>query len=162
MLDTVTLLGPLGIIPLVHGTYQVTGDPADALKTDTLAQLLIFVLDIHNSTSIGFHIVLPCILLSLWASSSVKSTFNKYSNQYSIRRITGADFAVSVTGVAGPDRDDRGNEVGTVYLAVSSAQGTVVENRHYGSRPRQTIREMAAFTAFSLLLQHLEEKQPTE
>jgi PncC family amidohydrolase len=79
-----------------------------------------------------------------------------------VRRITGADLAVSVTGVAGPDRDDRGNEVGTVYLAVSSAQGTVVENRHYGSRPRQTIREMAAFTAFSLLLQHLEENQPTE
>ena len=79
-----------------------------------------------------------------------------------VRRITGADFAVSVTGVAGPDRDDRGNEVGTVYLAVSSAQGTVVENRHYGSRPRQTIRVMAAFTAFSLLLQHLEENQPTE
>ena len=79
-----------------------------------------------------------------------------------VRRITGADLAVSVTGVAGPDRDDRDNEVGTVYLAVSSAQGTVVENRHYGSRPRQTIREMAAFTAFSLLLQHLEENQPTE
>ena len=35
-----------------------------------------------------------------------------------VRRITGADLAVSVTGVAGPDRDDRGNEVGTVYLAV--------------------------------------------
>ena len=79
-----------------------------------------------------------------------------------VRRITGADFAVSVTGVAGPNRDDRDNEVGTVYLAVSSAQGTIVEHRHYGSRPRQTIREMAAFTAFSLLLQHLEENQPTD
>jgi Zn-dependent membrane protease YugP len=49
-------------------------------------------------------IVLPCILLSLWASSSVKSTFNKYSNQYSIRRITGADAARRVlahNGVGG-------------------------------------------------------------
>ena len=79
-----------------------------------------------------------------------------------VRRITGADFAVSVTGVAGPNRDDRDNEVGTVYLAVSSAQGTVVENRHYGSASRQAIRDRAAFTAFSLLLQHLEENQPTE
>ena len=38
-------------------------------------------------------LVLPCVLLSLWASSSFKSTFNKYSSQYSIRRITGADAA---------------------------------------------------------------------
>ena len=79
-----------------------------------------------------------------------------------VRRITGADLSISVTGVAGPGRDDRGNEVGTVYLAVSSAQGTVVEDRHYGSKPRQTIRHMAAFTAFTMLLQHLEENQPTK
>ena len=49
-------------------------------------------------------IVLPCVLLSLWASSSVKSTFNKYSSQYSIRRITGADAARRVlahNGVGG-------------------------------------------------------------
>ena len=41
-------------------------------------------------------IVLPCILLSLWASSSVKSTFNKYSNVLSIRRITGEQAAQRV------------------------------------------------------------------
>jgi Zn-dependent membrane protease YugP len=49
-------------------------------------------------------IVLPCVLLSLWASSSVKSTFNRYSSQYSIRRITGADAARRVlahNGVGG-------------------------------------------------------------
>ena len=48
--------------------------------------------------------VLPCVLLSLWASSSVKSTFNKYSSQYSLRRITGADAARRVlahNGVGG-------------------------------------------------------------
>lgn len=41
-------------------------------------------------------LVLPCILLSLWASSSVKSTFRRYSTQYSSRRITGADAAQRV------------------------------------------------------------------
>lgn len=49
-------------------------------------------------------LVLPCVLLSLWASSSVKSTFNKYSSQYSLRRITGADAARRVlahNGVGG-------------------------------------------------------------
>lgn len=41
-------------------------------------------------------LVLPCLLLSMWASSSVKSTFKRYSTQYSTRRITGADAALRV------------------------------------------------------------------
>ena len=43
-----------------------------------------------------FILVLPCILLSLWASSSVNSTFNKYSRVLSHRHITGADAAQRV------------------------------------------------------------------
>lgn len=49
-------------------------------------------------------LVLPCIILSLWASSNVKSTFNRYSKQYSSRRITGAEAAnrvLSANGVTG-------------------------------------------------------------
>ena len=38
-------------------------------------------------------IVIPCIILSLWASSSVKSTFRRYSQQISSRHITGAEAA---------------------------------------------------------------------
>lgn len=41
-------------------------------------------------------LVLPCIILSLWASSNVKSTFARYEKQHSIRRITGADAAQRV------------------------------------------------------------------
>ena len=49
-------------------------------------------------------IVLPCILLSMWASSSVNSTFNKYAKVSSIRRLTGAEAAqrvLSANGVRG-------------------------------------------------------------
>ena len=49
-------------------------------------------------------LVLPCVILSLWASSSVNSTFQKYSQQLSIRRITGAQAAqrvLSHNGVSG-------------------------------------------------------------
>ena len=49
-------------------------------------------------------IVLPCIILSLWASTSVKSTFTRYSKQLSSRRITGAQAAqrvLSCNGVSG-------------------------------------------------------------
>ena len=41
-------------------------------------------------------LVLPCVLLSLWASSSVNSTFQKYSQQHSRRGITGAQAAERV------------------------------------------------------------------
>lgn len=49
-------------------------------------------------------LVLPCVLLSLWASSNVNSTFKKYANQLSYRRITGAEAAkrvLSANGVHG-------------------------------------------------------------
>ena len=46
-------------------------------------------------------LVLPCILLSLWASSNVNSTFNKYAKQHSIRRITGAEAAQRVLAANG-------------------------------------------------------------
>ena len=46
-------------------------------------------------------LVLPCILLSLWASSNVNSTFKKYSKQYSSRRLTGAQAAQRVLAANG-------------------------------------------------------------
>ena len=49
-------------------------------------------------------IVLPCIILSMWASARVNSTFKRYSQQISSRRISGADAAqrvLSANGVYG-------------------------------------------------------------
>ena len=46
-------------------------------------------------------LVLPCILLSLWASSNVNSTFRRYEKQFSSRRITGADAARRVLAANG-------------------------------------------------------------
>ena len=49
-------------------------------------------------------LVLPCVIFAMWASSSVNSTFNKYSKQYSSRGITGAQAAERVlraNGVTG-------------------------------------------------------------
>ena len=47
------------------------------------------------------YLVLPCLLLSLWASAHVNSTFKKYSAQYSRRGITGADAAARVLSANG-------------------------------------------------------------
>lgn len=41
-------------------------------------------------------LVLPCVILSLWASSNVNSTFSRYSRQFSRRNITGAQAAEQV------------------------------------------------------------------
>ena len=41
-------------------------------------------------------LVLPCVILSLWASANVKSTFNRYAKQLSCRHITGAAAAQRV------------------------------------------------------------------
>lgn len=49
-------------------------------------------------------LVLPCVLLSLWASSNVNSTFRRYSKQLSMRHLTGAQAAqrvLSANGVTG-------------------------------------------------------------
>ena len=50
------------------------------------------------------YLVLPCLILSMWASHNVNSTFKKYSSQFSIRRLTGAEAAQRVlmaNGVTG-------------------------------------------------------------
>ena len=49
-------------------------------------------------------IVLPFVVLSIWASTNVNSTFKRYANQYSLRRISGAEAAqrvLSGNGVSG-------------------------------------------------------------
>ena len=46
-------------------------------------------------------LVLPCIILSLIASTAVNSTFKKYSQQLSMRRITGAQAAQRVLAYNG-------------------------------------------------------------
>lgn len=73
------------------------------------------------------------------------------------REATTADCAVSVTGVAGPDRDERGNPVGTVFIGFSSAEETIAVRFDFGVKSRVEIREEAANEAFKLLEEKLKE-----
>ena len=71
-----------------------------------------------------------------------------------VRRLTGSDLSVSVTGLAGPDGDDRGNPVGTVYLGLSLPGETLVRRLALGGdRPR--IRLLAASNALDMIRRHL-------
>ena len=68
------------------------------------------------------------------------------------RRACGSDLAVSVTGVAGPDKDDWGNEVGTVYIALASREGTLCKRLSCGrGRGRGRVRTSAAHNAFDII-----------
>ena len=73
------------------------------------------------------------------------------------RRATTADFAVSVTGVAGPERDERGNAVGTVFIGFASPKETVAERFDFGEKSRAEIRALSAEEAFKLLEEKLKE-----
>ena len=63
-----------------------------------------------------------------------------------------ADIAVSVTGVAGPEPDQRGNPVSLVYLACARKAGSGVGvKREFGDIGRSRIRYQAASDALGLI-----------
>ena len=69
------------------------------------------------------------------------------------RRVLGCDLAVSVTGVAGPDCDDRGNPVGLVYTALDDGDHCWVRELHLGGARarRDRVRTLAANHALDML-----------
>ena len=71
------------------------------------------------------------------------------------RRITGAEVAVSVTGVAGPDPDERGVPVGIVYIGLATPDGTFCRFRDFGKRRRDRIQDLAANNALDVLRRYL-------
>ncbi len=73
------------------------------------------------------------------------------------RALTGSDLAVAVTGVAGPDKDERGNEVGTIYIALASPQGALCRPLpHTGRKERNVLRHRAANFALDMVRRWLE------
>lgn len=71
------------------------------------------------------------------------------------RRLTGADLALSVTGVAGPDRDERGNPVGLVFIALASPEGTFCRKTENGPLRRDRIQEVSVNHAYDMLRRYL-------
>ena len=73
-------------------------------------------------------------------------------------RLTGASYAVSTTGVAGPDLQE-GKPVGTVFVGMAAPEGeTVLTMELIGDRP--TIQERACREALSALCGILRGEQP--
>ena len=71
-----------------------------------------------------------------------------------IRGKLDAYLGVSVTGVAGPDPDDRGNPVGLIYVGLSDGANTWVKELHLGGG-RGRNRNYACHYAFDMLRRYL-------
>ena len=72
-----------------------------------------------------------------------------------MRSATGATWALSVTGYAGPTGGDDRNPVGTVYLGLSGGGQDLVE-RHVFHGDRERVRLFAASTSLDLLRRTLD------
>jgi nicotinamide-nucleotide amidase len=70
-------------------------------------------------------------------------------------RITGAEIAVSVTGSAGPDPDERGTPVGIVYIGLATPTGTFCRALDMGKRRRDRIQDLATNHAFDVVRRYL-------
>ena len=68
-----------------------------------------------------------------------------------VRELTGADWAVSTTGVAGPDGGTPQKPVGTVWIGVAGAQGAKARQFHFSATRERNIAK-ASVKALELLL----------
>ena len=70
-----------------------------------------------------------------------------------VRQRLNTDVAVSVTGLAGPDADEFGYPVGTVFVGYTDGNASVVKAFHF-SGDRETVRRNAAEAALRLVLEN--------
>jgi nicotinamide-nucleotide amidase len=71
-----------------------------------------------------------------------------------IRRAAGTDLGLAVTGIAGPDGGTPEKPVGTVFLALSAADGEKVQGYRF-SGDREQIRRISACMALEWLRRYL-------
>ncbi len=69
-----------------------------------------------------------------------------------VRHVSGADVALALTGVAGPSGGTADKPVGTVYIAVTTASGTIVKHRMFPG-DRQMIQTFAAYAGLLMVKQ---------
>jgi nicotinamide-nucleotide amidase len=71
------------------------------------------------------------------------------------RRVSGADLAVAITGVAGPDGGTPEKPVGLVHFALAHRHGTRALQRTFPAHERSFVRALAAHAALDLVRRHL-------
>ncbi len=67
-----------------------------------------------------------------------------------VKTITGSDYALSTTGVAGPDGGTEDKPVGTVWIALATPSGVMSQRMRFGTLREQNM-EKASVTALNML-----------
>lgn len=68
------------------------------------------------------------------------------------RKALNADIAVSVTGLAGPDGDEFGHPVGTVFIGYADSETAFAREYHFNG-DREQVREQTIEAALELVLE---------
>ena len=71
-----------------------------------------------------------------------------------VRRITGSDYAIATTGIAGPDGGSKHKPVGTVWMAIATPEGSRAIMRNSGTDRSQIISRASAY-AIEMLYEEL-------
>ncbi|MBO5836960.1 MAG: CinA family protein [Oscillospiraceae bacterium] len=71
-----------------------------------------------------------------------------------VRKNLAADYAVSVTGLAGPDGDEFGNPVGTVFIGFADENGADVRKFQFPGN-REDVRNQAICAALAFVLEKI-------
>ncbi len=73
---------------------------------------------------------------------------------YGVRKLLEADFALSVTGLAGPGGDEFDHPVGTVFIGLDTADTALTRQCHFAGN-REQIRQQTVEAALELLLENI-------
>lgn len=79
-----------------------------------------------------------------------------------IRRVSGADIGISVTGIAGPGSDGTSKPVGLCYIAINTEDYQYCEKIETGKNNREYNRYVTASRALNLARIYIERKENTK
>lgn len=103
------------------------------------------------------HQLLDVPLEVLQSEGAVSAQTARYMAR-GLRKKSGADIAVSVTGIAGPASDSFDHPIGLVYIGVSAADYEDVAELHLAG-DRERIRNRTCLHAYDLVRRYLSEER---
>lgn len=94
----------------------------------------------------------PAEILATYSAVSIECAKAMAENT---RQILHSDFSLALTGFAGPGSGNKFHPVGTIFIALSTAQDTFIHKLYFSNPLREPIRQSCTQYALQLLLSQL-------